>query len=83
MFFLTLVALVLLTLSWDAARKVAQRREEERVARAAYYQNQLDYQRILRDEQDARARMVRSAKRLGAGAEAKRLAAAERRERYY
>jgi hypothetical protein len=80
--FLTILALILAAVARDAMRKVTQRRNAERAARAAYYQNQLDYQRRLREAEDARARMVRSAKRLGAEVEAKRLAAAERRERY-
>ncbi len=76
MFFLTILALILATLAWDAARKVSQRREEERAARAAYFQSELDRMAAKRRSED-------HLKRLSREAEQRHLAALERRQRYY
>lgn len=83
MTFIILITLLLSVFAWDAVRKASQRREAGRAARAAYYQSELDRLRNKRDAEDSYARMMRSTQRLAEEAEAKRLEAAERRERYY
>jgi len=64
-------------------RKVAQRREAERAARAEYYQSELNRLRIKREIEDANAAILRSTKRLAEQAAAAHAAAVERRNRYY